>query len=1203
MKNKNEYSFITKIYFVFSFLIFSSLVLKAQEFNPNIYYQLISNSSNLVIDSKGEMENEAGLFLAKPEKEKKSQLWKITKVAEGYYTLTNAETTKNIDNFNRTEGSGNRLIQWDSERSNRNQHWHFSPTGMGSFIISQRNNPDFKISILGDESVGSELFQSPGVSFSWQIQETTIKAPKEIIIKGDTEWEDETLFAINKEYGRATAIPYVSSQSLMADEHYMTPWKESTSTFYQSLNGNWKFNWVKQPSERPVDFYKKDYDVSSWKEIPVPSNWEMLGYGTPIYTNYTYPFKNNPPLIQSQRGYTNEKEPNPVGSYRRSFILPDDWGDKEVFLHFDGVYSGMYIWVNGEKVGYSQGANNDAEFNITSYVKQGENSLAVEVYRWTDASYIEDQDMFRLSGIHRDVYLYATPKLHVYDFFAQSSFENHDYNYSEFSIDLLLKNFANKKSKSSYVDVYLLDDSNAEVAHMRETLSSIKKKSSDKIKLTTRVENPKLWSAETPNLYSVLISLKDEKDQEIEAVSCKFGFREIEIKNKRVYINNKQVFFKGVNRHDTHPQYGKAIPVESMIQDIVLMKQNNINTVRTAHYPNSPKMYAMYDYFGLYVMDEADLENHGNMSISDKPRWEAAFIDRIERVIERDKNHPSVIFWSLGNEGGGGMNFDAMQKRAKELDSSRPIHYQGKNEVADIDSDMYPSLDHMERFDQSNTNKPYFLCEYVHAMGNSMGNFVEYWDYIENHSQRMIGGCVWDWVDQGINKVGEPKDHYFYGGDFSDTPNDMDFCINGIVTPDRKETAKLIELKKVYQYIKFREKSLFAGKVEIENKYDFLNLDQFSFNWSLLKDGKIVQEGILEDIKANPDEKIIVTVPFDRRFDKTSEYFLTVEARLKDKTIWADKNHLVAIEQFALNQRPNSKSMNLSLKDELTVEEDKTTITIKSEDFACKFNKTSGILISLAYENNELLYNQKGFDLNWYRSVSNDKYTDQKWYPSVKENLSMHCKLSSDNQKCILMVSGDEVIQNKSAVVLPYTIIYTIYSNGVIDVETTLRKPQGADIVRRLGLQSVINSDYNMITWYGKGPHENYIDRSESALIGCYTYKVQDIEENYIRPQSNGNREAVRWIKLLNKQNQGIKITSLSKNLFSFTAQHYTDKELWESKHTFDIPSLRKPEVYLSIDLIQQGLGNATCGPYPLDKYMIPENTPLYYSFRIEFEK
>jgi beta-galactosidase len=643
----------------------------------------------------------------------------------------------------------------------------------------------------------------------------------------------------------------------------------------------------------------------------------MNGYGTPIYTNVTYPFRNFSSVILPQKGYTNETEINPVGSYRRNFTIPQEWNGKEIFLHFDGVYSGLSLWINGRKVGYSQGANNDAEFNITQYVKPGENILATEVYRWTDASYIEDQDMFRLSGIHRDVYLVATPKVHVRDYFLQSEFNGDDFNSALFKVNASVCNYENKVAGNYTVEFTLLDPSGKTIATLSQPANNLKAAAEQTFPLQTKVEKPLLWSAEKPNLYTVIVSVKDVQGKETEALTSKFGFRKIEIKKKRVYINNEQVFFKGTNRHDIHPQYGKAVPVETMIRDIVLMKQHNINTVRTSHYPNNQKMYALYDYYGLYIIDEADLECHGNQNISANPAWIPAYVDRITRVIQRDKNHPSVIFWSLGNESGDGSNLKEMYKKAKEMDPVRPVHYEGNNAFADVDSHMYPDIPRMSRFDQETSNKPYILCEYVHSMGNAPGNIAEYWDYIENHSQRMIGACVWDWVDQGINKWGEPDNRYYYGGDFGDKPNDGNFSCNGLTTPDRRVTAKLLEIKKVYQYIKFKPIALSGGKIEIENKYDFTNLNELDITWEVIKDGVKVESGKAESLNLPPNEKTILFIPYKTAINKENEFFLNVYFSLKTSATWAGKDYPVACEQFALNRHPNIPAIDLSFPEKL----------------------------------------------------------------------------------------------------------------------------------------------------------------------------------------------------------------------------------------------------------------------------------------------
>lgn len=1183
-------------FLVYALLIsFLSIPAQGQEINAEVLYKIVS-PSGLVIDNKLSEQNGTGFVLSKNNGNSKGQLWKITQLKNGYYTIANPFVKQSMDNGNIHTGEGSELMQWDSSNSNGNQQWTIRVTGTGAYSIIQRTS-NMSLAYNGEDAAGSKIYQLPNSSQVWRLVETSVKAPKEVIVRGKTEWENELIFAVNKEPGHNTYIPYPSVESLKADKTFDKPWETPNSDYYLSLNGNWKFNWVKQPSERPVNFYRMNYDVSAWKEIPVPSNWEMLGYGTPIYTNITYPFKNNPPLIQPQKGYTNGTEVNPVGSYRREFTIPAGWDGKEIILHFNGVYSGIYVWVNGQKVGYSEGANNDAEFNITKYAKTGTNTIAAEVYRFTDASYIEDQDMFRLSGIHRDVYVYATPKVHVRDYFLKSEFNGNDFSAATFKTALSVRNYGNNTEKAAIAEVSLLDPSGKVVAALTQPITQLKGKTEQKYDLQAKVDKPLLWSAENPHLYTAIVTLKDSEGKVTEAMSSKFGFRKIKIKNRRVYINNKAVFFKGVNRHDIHPQYGKAVPVESMIEDILLMKNHNINMVRTSHYPNDPKMYALYDYYGLYIMDEADLENHGNGSISDKPSWIPAFVDRIERVIERDKNHPSVIFWSLGNEGSNGENFTAMSKRAREMDT-RPIHYEGKNEIADIRSQMYPDMRDLNRIDQMDEDKPYFFCEYAHSMGNAPGNLGEYWDYIYK-SERIIGGCVWDWVDQAINKHGEPANKYYYGGDFGDKPNDADFCCNGLTTADRRVTAKLLEAKKVFQYIRMTPLALMSGKIQIENKYDFTNLNQFDIAWEVIKDGVKTESGSLASINLEPDGKQPIVIPYNKNLEVGKEYFLNVYFSLKNKTVWADKGHLVASEQFALNNRPAVPMVNVDALKTLDVTTQGNNLIIKGQNFGMTFDTESGTMKSLQYDNKEMFHQNNGLALNWYRSVSNDKYTDQNYYPTTYGKPLVSYQIADDKKSVTILSYMNATIAYRNPVEIPYLIKYIIYGDGTIDVDANFTLPSNSAIVHRLGLQVVLPQEYDNIQWYGRGPHENYADRKRSAYFGRFNKTVKEMEEeHYVRAQSMGSREDVRWLTISDKNNRGLKITS--KDQLSFSALHFSDKDLWEAKHDFELDNIRKPEVYLNLDCIQQGLGNASCGPRPLPQYMIPVNQPVGYSFRIE---
>ena len=1186
---------MNKNYWCLTIALFLFMPFWAQEVKEDVLYK-IATLEGTVLDNRLDPNNSSRVYLEKDEKNAEGQYWRIVRNGD-VCVIYNPFNVKSLD-AGISASNEHQLSVWDYSRRNENQQFVLVPEGDGKYKI--KSNLNGRMIFANEMTEGSLLHLDKEKALVFSLKKTTKKLPPENV-QGKYEWENERIFAVNKEPGHVTYIPFPDIESLKASDYFVKPWEQPDSKLYKSLNGKWKFHWVKQPSERPVNFYKTNYDVSGWSEIEVPSNWEMFGYGTPIYTNVNYPFMNKPALILPQKGFTNDKEPNPVGSYRRTFSVPQHWEGKEIFLHFNGVYSGFYVWVNGKKVGYSQGANNDSEFNITQYVRPGDNVIAVEVYRWTDGSYLEDQDMFRLSGIHRSVYLYAVPKLHVLDYHLKADFTGNDYSKAVFKADAFIKNFAKRPSDVATIDVLLLDKSGREIVKMSQSVAAIKANDIRQTLLQAEVSNPSMWSAETPYLYDVIVSLKDNEGNVTEAMLTKFGFRHIEIKNKRVYINNKQVFFRGVNRHDIHPQYGKAVPVESMIEDILLMKRHNINTLRTSHYPNDPKMYALFDYYGLYVMDEADCENHGNHAISDFESWAPAYIDRITRVIQRDRNHPSVIFWSLGNEGGAGVNFDKAYRCAKDLDPTRPVHYEGKNSAADIDSHMYPDIPRMMRFDQQKSDKPYILCEYVHAMGNAPGNHFEYWDYIENHSQRMIGGCIWDWVDQGINMFGKPFNQYYYGGDFGDKPNDGNFCANGLVTPDRRVTAKLLEVKKVYQYIRFSPIDLERKLVRVENKYDFTDFSQFVLEWNVTEDGLIKAAGKLPTIELGPDESENITIPFDVEIDVDKEYFLNFQVVLRENTHWADAGHVVATEQFALNERPEVADVVLPEGTLMPTVRDEGDVLIVDggKEFVVRFDKNTGLLNKLQYDEQDLIFNDEPMAFNYYRSIDNDRYTDQEYYELSYNRPDFTYKIDVERKAVVVNVGHKVSIKTSPEVCVPYSVSYAIYANGTIDVKAEFIKPERTDVIRRLGLQLVLVPELEQISYFGHGPHENMPDRIQSAYVGLYHTTVTGMEaEHYIRPQSMGNREDLRWISFTDNQKRGLKITSLDK--FGCSALHFHDRDLRAAKHDFELEELRREEVYVNIDCVQQGTGNASCGPRPLAQYMIPEGKPVSYSFRLE---
>lgn len=1158
-------------------------------------YQLCT-ANGLALELCEDPNADPKVILSERDETKETQVWKILpSEIKGRYYIASPLLQLSIGNGGKGQTECP-VALWQTIHENGLQEWVLTELEDGTYTFLSPWTEfylGFKSDTEGDFAFHVKA-DAPLKNRQWKLVKSDLKVlPLSKKIPSKNDWENEQVFARNKEKGRATFIPFANLQEMQSDASYTTPWKRTNSSRYLLLNGNWKFNWSKQPSERPENFYKTNYDVSGWDEIPVPSNWEMQGYGTPIYTNITYPFRNNPPFIQTQQGYTVEKEPNAVGSYRRDFTLPPSWKDKEIFIHFDGIYSAAYVWINGKQVGYTQGSNNDAEFRITSYVKPGKNTLAVEVYRWSDGSYLEDQDMFRLSGIHRDVYLVATPTVRLRDIHLSSSL-NDGLNKAELKVKAKIHNY-DKKIQNATLHVALLNSQGQSVRTITIPVEGIGGGKENLCEGTAVLSNPLLWSAETPNLYTVNFELIDHQGKVLETTTQQYGFRKIEIRNNKVYINNALVLFKGVNRHDTHPQYGKAVPVESMIQDILMFKRFNINTVRTAHYPNDPKMYALYDYYGIYVMDEADIEAHASALLSYDKSWEPAFVDRVVRMVERDKNHPSVIFWSLGNESGAGDNFVTCYQEARKIDGNdRIIHYAGRNDAMDIDSNMYPSIEGMIGRDQEFREKPYFICEYAHAMGNAIGNLDEYWEYIENHSKRMIGGCIWDWVDQGINMQGKSSNHYYMGGSFGDRPNDNDFCCNGIVTPDRKETPKLWEVKKVYQYITLTLAD--KNTINVHNRYDFLNLRNFELCYSILKDGIAVHAGAMELPDTEPTGHCEVTLPYSDYLTSDAEYFLNLEVRLKNDCIWADAGHVVATEQLAI-QKNNSNGLQpvvIDCTDDKqhlrAVDSDWPYLHIRNNRMEVSFNKQQGKLIALRHNGKNMIHMQEGWALNTFRSINNDW---RNWQEAKSEVKHFEWIVAPDRLSAVVNI---ELVDTYGEVQIPYSLSYTVYCNGVVDVNASFKTGDNFNLPR-LSLQAFFNPALETIEWYGRGPIENYQDRKNAAYIGRYSSTVTNMQEQYIRAQSMGERCDARWLTLVDGKGKGIKISAA--DTFDFSALHYTDKDLQNVKFGHDLQDIRRAEIVLNLDCIQRGLGNASCGPGPRPQYEILKNTVYQYGFRI----
>lgn len=1005
-------------------------------------------------------------------------------------------------------------------------------------------------------------------------------------------WENQAVFAVNKETAHATTVPYANVDELKADtEFFNTPWVQTQSSRVKLLNGTWKFNFVDEPSKRPTDFYQEGYDVSSWDDITVPSNWEMQGYDMPLYVNVAYPHATNPPYIRRHPSYS-DYGVNPVGSYVTSFTVPEEWNNHTLLLNFGGIYSAAYVWVNGQFVGYTQGANTDHEFDITAMARKGANTLAVQVFRWCDGSYLEDQDMFRMSGIYRDVTLTAVPRTFIRDHYITSKLEeNAGYRSGTFNVELAVDNRSDAASTVS-AHVQLLDPT-GKVAHefSPQTVSALATGSEQKLTFTTSLSNLQLWTAETPHLYTVLVSLTDNNGNEIEAFSTKYGFRHIEQVGKFIHINGKKVFFKGTNRHDSHPLYGRALTTEVMLKDVTMLKQNNINTLRTSHYPNAAKMYAMLDHYGIYVMDEADVECHALTSLSSNTSWRDAFVDREQRMVLRDRNHPSVIFWSLGNESAAGINFQDCYNAVRELDS-RIIHYEGQGNWAytDLTSRMYPAMSALENDDRNGDSRPHFLCEYAHAMGQAIGNLAEYWNYIEN-SERTIGGCIWDWVDQAIYHPDEIKSGnirgFYTGYDFSG-PHQNNFCSNGIVGPLREPTSKLAEVKHVYQYIKMDKFDPETKTLEVNNTYDFIDLSGFNLLWSVSRNGETVENGTISDFNVGSEETKSLTIPYTTETADDAEYLLTLQFVTKDATDWAAAGHDLATDQFTIKERGNLPEIT-GAEGTLVTDNTDGSLIVSGMDFTATFS-SQGYLTSLKYLSEEIINNEQGLKFNNLRWIENDA--------AMPGYLSMPSFTAGN--RTVEYVNGDA--SGADAVVVSctytgsgagsYTTSYKIYSSGVIDLTATFNPTSSS--LYRLGLSMQTVPGMENVKYFARGPWSNFSDRKTGSMAAVYRSTVTDMAEHFVRPQTMGNHEDLRFLEITNDNGFGMRVETEGK--VSFSALHHNEQDYVKVTHDFQLQP--KDEVYLNFDYMQKGLGNASCGPGQLSQYLVPSSGSYTYKLR-----
>ncbi|TFG15403.1 MAG: DUF4981 domain-containing protein [Promethearchaeota archaeon] len=1028
------------------------------------------------------------------------------------------------------------------------------------------------------------------------------------------DWENSRIIGQNKESAHNTYTPYADIESAIGGI------KESP--YYKSLNGYWKFNWVKKPADRPIEFYKIDFDISNWSDIPVPSHWQLEGYGIPIYLNFQYPKSINMQIIPSI-----DHEYNPVGSYRKEFTVPNNWQGREIFINFDGVDSAFYIWINGEKVGYSQGSMTPAEFNITKYICEGTNLLAVEVYRWSDGSYLEDQDMWRLSGIYRDVYLYSTPQLHIRDFFVYCDLDN-NYKDANLKIKIKIHNYSEKELAGNKVELILLDEnSNTVGSDILISLNdlNIEAHKEIEVKMNRLIKNPKKWTADTPNLYEVILNLKDSNDISIEVERCKFGFRKVEIKNSQIYINGVSILLKGIDRHEHDPDHGRAISYDNMGEEIRILKQYNINAVRTSHFPDHPKWYDLCDEYGIYILDECNLESHGLRMVlpKDDPDWTDAVVDRMVSMVERDKNHPCIIMWSLGNEAGKGKNFQIMKDAALKIDPTRPFHYEGdwNLEVADVFSLMYPTIEDLEKVGKNlpikrfgkdfrpemYKDKPVVLCEYEFSVGNSTGNLQEYMEIFEKY-ENIIGGFIWDFADKAFRKYDENgKQYWAYGGDFGDDPNDRNFMCSGIFQPDRTPKPAALEVKKVYQNIKCIPVDLINGRIKVQNKHDFINLDFINIHWELTANGEIIQEGILSKLDLGPKEEKLLLIPFKNpELRPETEYHLMIKSILAENVLWARIGYLSAWDQFKLPYEtipaPISDSKPIS---NLEVEDIIEKIILRGKVFNIIIDKKIGGITSFIYNGMELIAAPLVPNL-WRVLTDADLCFELASRAKIKRK-KFYWKTVIEDRKVenyTIDQISPQVVRIKIELTLPkqkstYKIIYTIDGNGEIIVENEFFPDME---IYRFGMQMGIPKEYDKITWYGRGPHENYWDRKKSAAVGVYSMPIEDFKQDYVRPQENGNRCDVRWVSFADESGFGILAKGMP--LLGISAWPYTMDDLKNAQHINELPI--RESITVNIDYKQKGVGNGLTESSlvhdepTLNKYRLKGNTLYTYKFLLK---
>ena len=1014
------------------------------------------------------------------------------------------------------------------------------------------------------------------------------------------EIEDEQCLGVNKLPYHSTLVPYGSlAEALKGDR--------AESSYARSLDGDWKFHWVPRPEERPVGFYKPDYDVSGWKTIPVPSNVEVQGYGTPIYTNITYPFKADWPTVTHEppRDWTMHAERDAVSSYRRTFTVPAAWKGRETFLKFDGVDAGFFLWVNGQKVGYSQNSRNAAEFDVTEFLKPGQNTVAVEVYRLTAGSYLEDQDMWRLSGIFRNVTLWSAPKLHVQDTFLTTDLDSA---YRDATLRTIAKvhNYGSTPSPEKTLSVDLFDPKGTKVGTTTTRVPAIAPGAEGEVTGSLKVANPEKWSSENPILYTAVLRLGSG-----EILAHRVGFRQVEIKGRVFMVNGKPVKLKGANRHEMSPETGHYVTEADMIRDLTMLKRANANHVRTSHYSDDPRWYELCDEWGIYLVAEANLECHGLYNVLDRePRFERMIVDRNVANVENFKNHPSVLIWSMGNECGGGSNLRAAERTVRAMDPSRPTHYEafgeGANNPAGIDSHMYTQPAELEKIAQSTTlTKPMYLCEYAHAMNNSMGALGEYNDLFDKYPA-LMGGAIWEWEDQGLWNRRDPAHPYLaYGGGFGDKPNDHFFIHKGVVFSDRSPKPHFPEVKRAYQWIAFRDDG--GGKITVKNRFNDTDLSKYDFSWSLVSAHGPVAKGAIPSFSLAPGREKTLTLDLPKEYDVDSAgRFLSIAASLRTSERWAGKGYEIANAQFAIPTR--GSYFIRTLQGELDLTESADAIRVSGDGFAVAFDRKTGLLSELDQNGRNLLLPGGGPRPHLWRAQhrNDDGWAAGGWKAADLMNLKPEVLgLTAEPRVYIDAKKPYEVAVTASVRYVGangFSVLhlarYTVRPDGTILVDNGLSPEGGKITLARMGVRMLLDPKIESLRYFARGPMENYADRKRGSDMGLYASTVTEQMTPYPKPQECGNHEDLSWLALAGG---GRTLTAAAVGgPLQFSALPYTDEQMEDVPYRTFLPERTATALILGAKTL--GVGSASCGPRPSPECRV-DTTPMAFSYVLNLGK